>query len=247
MEHKKRVYWIDLLRGITIISMVLYHATWDMVYIFHTRFSWFDAIWGNLWQLSICITFIMLAGFSFHFDRHPLKRGLLVFVCGWIIFVFTSIFMPEDRILFGILTFLGFSIVILSFIERIVVKIPSYIGIFGSILGFFLLQNIDHTYLGIEGIYTIKLPSFLYQYRVLSFFGFPDPMFKSSDYFPFFPWFFIFLIGYYVYFLWDEQQKKYDFKSSFLPGLQWIGKKSLLIYMLHQPIIYVFLYFIYKI
>lgn len=242
MEKKRRLYWVDLLRGVTIISMILYHAMWDITYIFEHHIMWFYSWKAEVWQQSICIVFIMLSGFCFHYDKHPIKRGVIILLLGFLISLFTHLFMPNDHILFGILTFIGFSILVMSFLDKLKCKLPLKSGIFISLLGFLLFRNIDHGLWGIKGIYAIKLPSFFYQYRILAFLGFPDEKFKSSDYFPFLPWFFLFMFGYYLFFLWEKQSKKIDVKETTLPWIQWIGRKSLVIYMIHQPAIYLLLY-----
>ena len=41
----------------------------------------------------------------------------------------------------------------------------------------------------------ISLPAGLYRYRVLAPLGFPDPLFRSGDYFPMLPWYLLFLCG----------------------------------------------------
>ena len=77
-----RLALLDSLRGITLISMILYHACWDAVYILGMDWPWYRSRAGFVWQQSICWTFIFLAGFSWRFDRKPLKRGLLIFGAG---------------------------------------------------------------------------------------------------------------------------------------------------------------------
>ena len=58
-----RYYFLDRLRGITVVSMVAYHGIWDLVHIFHINISWFNDVIGYIWQQSICYTFILLSGF----------------------------------------------------------------------------------------------------------------------------------------------------------------------------------------
>lgn len=200
-----------------------------------------------VWQQSICITFILLSGFCFHFDSHPRKRGGIILALGILISVITYFIMPQNLILFGILTFLGFSILVMSFFHKIKIHLSPKLGIIVSLIGFLIFQNIEHGKIGITGIYTFQLPSYFYQNRILAFFGLPDSNFKSSDYFPFLPWFFIFLLGYYSFFIWKKYASAYDMKETTLPQIRWIGKKSLGIYMIHQPMIYVFLYLLHKI
>lgn len=55
---------LDELRGLDLISMMLYHGMWDLVYLFGVRAPWYGSWQGELWQQSICWVFILLSGFS---------------------------------------------------------------------------------------------------------------------------------------------------------------------------------------
>ena len=72
-EKKKRYYILDIIRAITLISMVLYHFTYDLLDLFG-QIKMLDNIFLVLWQQSICITFVFLSGFCFSLDKHPLRR-----------------------------------------------------------------------------------------------------------------------------------------------------------------------------
>ena len=73
---------LDELRGLDLISMMLYHGMWDLVYLFGVRAPWYGSWQGELWQQSICWVFILLSGFCLPLGRHPVKRGAMVFWCG---------------------------------------------------------------------------------------------------------------------------------------------------------------------
>ena len=45
---------LDNLRGLTLISMVMYHTVWDMVYIYENDWDWFKGNQAYIWQQSIC-------------------------------------------------------------------------------------------------------------------------------------------------------------------------------------------------
>ena len=87
---------LDELRGLDLISMMLYHACWDLVYLFHADWDWYRGTGAYIWQQSICWTFILLSGFCFSLGRRPLRRGLTVFGCGWVVTLVTVLFMPEE-------------------------------------------------------------------------------------------------------------------------------------------------------
>ena len=98
---------LDELRGLDLISMMLYHGMWDLVYLFGVRAPWYGSWQGELWQQSICWVFILLSGFCLPLGRHPVKRGAVVFGCGALVTAVTLIFMPADAVWFGVLTLLG--------------------------------------------------------------------------------------------------------------------------------------------
>ena len=76
----KRYHVLDEIRGLTLISMILYHASWDMVYLFGKNWIWFESTAGYVWQQSICISFILLSGFCWNFGRKKLKRVIILFI-----------------------------------------------------------------------------------------------------------------------------------------------------------------------
>ena len=114
---------MDILRGITLISMIFYHAAWDLVYMFNINLPWYDAPLGHLWQQSIYFTFITLSGFCFAISKKSYKRGLIVFGASVLITVITLVFMPENRIVFCVLSLLGTSMLLSVLLDKILKKI----------------------------------------------------------------------------------------------------------------------------
>lgn len=231
---------IDEIRGITLISMILYHGIWDLVYIFEWNLEWFRGQGAYLWQQSICWMFILLSGFCWSLGRKKCKRGLIVFGAGILISAATILIMPKERIIFGILTLLGSCMLLMIPLEQILKKIKPEIGIVGSILLFVGVRNINKGYLGIQEIFVWNLPSEWYYNYATTYLGFPTDTFFSTDYFSLFPWLFLFVAGYYVYRLLDKRKKMevlLNVKTMF-PPLEKIGQNSLLIYLGHQPVIY---------
>ena len=62
-QTSTRYALLDELRGLDLISMMLYHGTWDAVYLFGVAVPWYAGTPGRLWQQSICWVFILLSGF----------------------------------------------------------------------------------------------------------------------------------------------------------------------------------------
>ena len=98
---------LDELRGLDLVSMILYHACWDMMFLFGIWMDWYAGMPGRLWQQTICWVFILLSGFCAPFGRHMLRRGVTVFAAGALVTAVTLVFMPGNRVIFGVLTFRG--------------------------------------------------------------------------------------------------------------------------------------------
>lgn len=235
----KRYHLLDVIRGVTILSMIIYHATWDLVYMYGVKWSWYRGMGAYIWQQSICWTFILLSGFCFSLGRKPLRRGLMVFGGGVLVSAVTLIFMPENRVLFGVLTMIGSSMLLMVPFDRIFRKISPELGAFCSILCFLLTRNVNEGMLGFEKFQLIELPQRWYCNMFTTYIGFPVSGFFSTDYFSLIPWFFLFATG---YFLFGIFKKKKWLNSTILDWncrpLSFVGRNTLFIYLIHQPVIY---------
>lgn len=123
---------LDELRGLDLISMMLYHGMWDLVYLFGVRAPWYGSWQGELWQQSICWVFILLSGFCLPLGRHPVKRGAVVFGCGVLVTAVTLIFMPADAVWFGVLTLLGSAMIITGLLEKWMERCPRWSALQGA-------------------------------------------------------------------------------------------------------------------
>ena len=77
MEHR-RYQVLDAIRGCALVSMILYHAAWDLVNMFGVDWPWYRGFAAHVWQQSICWTFILLSGYCWALGRRQLRRGLTV-------------------------------------------------------------------------------------------------------------------------------------------------------------------------
>jgi uncharacterized membrane protein len=224
--------------------MIIYHTLYDLVYIFDCNIAWFDGPAGIVFERFICISFILISGLCINLSKNIFKRGLTVFSAGVLVTVITLVFMPEERIIFGILTFIGSAMLLTGLMNRLLKRINPYILFAVSLILFITLYNVNDGYLGFYGIIKLFVPSILYNGYIMTFLGFPFGEFFSSDYFSFFPWYFLFLSGYASgrIIKIDEVLKTEGIKKKVLtykiPLLTFLGQRSLLIYLIHQPIIY---------
>lgn len=244
---QNRLHLIDTLRGVTILSMIAFHACWDLMYFnLGITSEFLFGAGAYIWQQSICWSFILLSGFCFSFGRHHLKRGLLSLGGGVLITVLTCLFMYEERDIFGVLWAIGLSTLIMILIDRLLPKSRAcgIIGLLICALLFFFTRGINGGYLGFESLEICKLPHSLYSGYFMTLLGFTDPSFYSSDYFSLIPWAFLYSAGYFL----NKSLSKNIFQKKIwtinIRPLSFIGRHSLLIYMLHQPIVFGIIYII---
>lgn len=236
---KQRLHFLDALRGFTLINMIAFHGLWNLVYLFGIRADWYTGTPGYLWQQWICWTFITLSGFCWSFSRNHLKRGAMVFGGGLVVTAATCIAMPESRIVFGVLTCIGSCMLLMIPGEKLLKKVPAALGLAVSFGLFLLLRNVSSGSLGFEGWVLCQLPGSLYRNLLTAYLGFPHPGFFSTDYFPLIPWLFLFVTGYFLFRVLDERNlNRKLFARGQLPVLNWLGRHSLIVYLLHQPVLY---------
>lgn len=228
---KKRIWELDFLKGVALIFMIWDHIIFDLYGFFGFDVSSLGFFKEGIGVISSLI-FMTVCGISLTLGKHNLKHGLLVFSLSLALTLFTFVFDiitdSGSLILFGILHFLGLSMIIGHFAK----KLPVFVlGVFSALL-FFL------------GFYfrtlTVSLP-FLFP------FGLTTSTFFSSDYFPIFPNLgYVFLgiiIGKTVY-----KNKKSIFNFSPKKSLMcFLGKHTLVLYFAHQPVIYFLIFVIVKI
>ena len=235
-EGKRPHYGLlDTVRGVCILSMVAYHGMYDLVDIFGLPSAWYTGLPGYIWQQSICWTFILLSGLCWQLSRRHVKRGLLLVGCGAAISLITWLAMPSQRILYGVLNLLGLSALLLIPLDKVFRKIPAWAGLGGALLLFALTKNVSRGSLGFEGLVLCRLPRWLYATDLLAVVGFPSPSFWSTDYFPLLPWFFLFCAGYFLWSLLDKSPRAKELLRPGLRPLSFLGRHSLVIYLIHQP------------
>lgn len=125
----KRVGIVDETRGIAVISMVIYHLYFDLTWFYgintgtliDTVFEW--------WQPLIAGTFIFVSGIAANYSKNNFKRGAVCFLTGMLFTFATAFITPDAPIYFGVLHFLGISMILYGFIGRFTSKVPWLLGI----------------------------------------------------------------------------------------------------------------------
>ena len=243
---KERIYWIDNIRAIAMISMIVYHAVWDLVYLYGINWSWYRGEAAFLWQQSICWTFILLSGFCWSFSKNPLKQGVIVSGAGLLVTVVTLAASYESRIVFGVLTMIGASTLLLIPLRKYFEKIPSYLGCLFMFVLFAVTYGINDGGIGFLRLQFLELPEILYGSLFGTFWGFTERGFFSSDYFSIMPWSFLYFSGFFLFRVWKEGKiPGASCLNRKIPVLTALGRNSLLVYLLHQPLIYGLLFVIF--
>ena len=208
----------------------------DLVFLFDVNMRWYAGTPGRLWQQTICWVFILLSGFCAPFGRHMLRRGVTVFAAGALVTAVTLVFMPGGRVVFGVLTFLGTAMLLTGVLEPLLKKVMPAVGLAVSAVLFAVCYPVGLGWVGLGG-WKLMLPQSLYANYFTAFFGFYPDWFYSTDYFGLLPWLFLFWAGYYLHKAVGRRRME-PLRRSVCPALGWMGRHSLLLYLLHQPVIY---------
>lgn len=229
MKSSQRIWEIDYIRGTAIILMIAFHTVVDLTDFFSYNISYLSGFWFYIGKLS-ALLFILTAGISSTLNNKTLlKHGFKVLLCGMILTIITYIYNPSTYIRFGILHLLGCSIMSYTFLSSLRAIWLLMAGMILFVIGYAFTPAI------VASPYLLPL-------------GLVTSSFASIDYYPLIPWYGIFLVGA------AGGKMLYGKRNSivpqaFAPSLKliiYLGKRSLLIYLIHQPILLVILYSIHR-
>ena len=223
----KRIWDLDAFRGLCLIGVVIVHFVYDLVELYGI-IDWKYPAWFSFIKQWGGILFLLLSGVCVTLGKRSVRRGLIVFVCGLLISAVTygmyALNMSGKGIIiyFGVLHCLGVCMMLWPLVKKLPWWALAAVGVAFVALGFWMKEQP-----GVDTQWLMPL-------------GLPWEGFKSSDYFPLFPNLGYFLVGAAI------GRTAYANKQSLLPKvpaekgilgfLQWCGRQSLWIYLLHQPI-----------
>lgn len=238
MIDKKRIFFIDVLRGFSIICMIFYHGAYDLVDIFGINIPFFHSPTLHHLEQIFAGLFILISGVVSNYSKNNIQRGSILFGISIAVSLVTYFVIPDQLILFGILHLLSICMILYGITKNALKKVHSIIGILTFSFLFVISFNISYGYIGIAKILEIKLPNLLYNNNLGFPLGFINGNFYSSDYFPLFPWLFLFFIGSFIgdYFIKNKMPRFfYDYN---IKAFSFIGRHSLVIYLVHQPLLF---------
>ena len=73
---KGRLGVFDLVRGVSVVSMVLFHLCYDLTFIAGHNLEWFEPPLQDMWRCSISWVFLFIAGCMCTLSRNNLRRAL---------------------------------------------------------------------------------------------------------------------------------------------------------------------------
>ena len=236
MDEPRRYHLIDAIRAVAILNMVLFHLYFD-VRVFTGASDDPLPLAADIWERIIGAAFILVSGVAVNFSRHGYRRGIIVALCALGITAFTYWFTPELTIWFGILHFLAFAMLLTQAAKPLLRRIPPVTGAAISFGLYALLYDLRHRTLGFFTLPLLRLTDVLFQYKWLSFLGFLSKDFSSGDYFPVLPCIFLYLFGFFLWQIIVQKERDAVFCRR-IPMLSGVGRHSLLIYLVHQPLLY---------
>ena len=246
-RSKKRIHALDELRGFCLILMVAFHAFFLVGYTFgvplaRSLYAFFSPV-----QPLFAGIFIFLCGLSCNLSRSNLKRGVLLAGAALLLSavlwcaVWWRMLADDSVIWFGILHLLATCILLYCLLHRLLSRIHPLLGLLVCAVLFILCYHIppdNGGWFGIRGWFTVATPPAAYDHPLLYPLGL-CPISRCGDYVPLLPWMFCFFGGSFTG-VWAVRGKfpKWTYARR-VPFFSWLGRHSLVIYLLHQPALYV--------
>ncbi|ATH08218.1 hypothetical protein BIY24_09725 [Halobacteriovorax marinus] len=214
----KRFPLIDQIRGLAIILMIIFHFFYDLKIFGHNNINFNrDFFWFELPRLIVFL-FLIAMGLSLPLVHSP-KINWKKFWPRWIKIALGALVITVYTYFTFKNSWVYFGtlhcIALASIVSLPFIRIPKIAGAIGVCL------------------LVLKL-----------FFGISIPWFElshaSMDYIPLFPWIGCIFLGFALWSFNFHQLNPFNFK--FMRPLEKMGQHSLLIYMIHQPILYGLVY-----
>ena len=237
-----RFWEVDLLRGIAILLMVFYHFAFDLNYFGLVKIDVNSGIFLSLARLTVTL-FLLLVGLSLYlslsraerlgrqdrFKRRLFRRSAWILSLALCITIVTYLLLGRGYIVFGALHLIGLSLLLAY----------PFLGmgwknfIFGSVLI-------------ILGLYVQDISV---EHYWLLWLGLAPAGFYSLDYVPVLPWFGVVLFGVGLGgLLFPGYRRRLSLLDrSPVSGCSWarllcyLGRNSLAVYLVHQPLIIMFM------
>ncbi len=225
-----RLEAIDLARGAALVAMAVYHFTWDLEHFGYVLPGLTATGGWKLFARAIASTFLFIAGISLvvgHGERirlRPfLRRTATVAGSALAITIATRLLFPSSFVFFGILH----HIAVAGLVGLAVLRLPASVLAALALVAFIIGNG-------------WQSPAF--DPRAVAWIGFSQSVPRSNDFVPLFPWLAASLSGMAA---WKAAtgfglagRLRAIRARGLLRPLSAAGRHSLLIYLLHQPILF---------
>lgn len=227
---RPRYQVLDILRGVAILAMIVFHIAWDLYYFGFSPIDVTTELGWVIFQKSILTSFLLLVGAGLVLAHGNgirwsgfWRRFLLLVAAALLVTAGTYWMFPDYFVFFGVLHAIAlFSLLGLAFL-RLPPLLVAALGV-AVIAANFLYND----------------PIFIS--RELGWIGFWPSSPPTSDVVPIFPWFGVVLLGIAGMRLLlasplAERLGHLNSNEPLAKGLAFIGRWSLAIYVVHQPLI----------
>ena len=233
---RRRLLWLDIARGLALLAMASYHFMWDLSSFGYLEPGFPSTGWPRIYARIIASTFLFLVGFSLvlaHGDhirwRNFWKRWIVIAGAAALVTVASYFAIPQGLIHFGILH----AIAAASLLGLLFLRMPWPATFLIAIAVFVAPQFLRSAVFNQPWFWWIGLST--------------EPR-QSFDYVPLLPWFAAVLSGIGVARLPLVANRVRQFESGDKPpgrlksGLAFLGRHSLVFYLVHQPVLISILY-----
>lgn len=230
LPARPRYQTLDLARGVAIIAMVVFHVAWDLYYY---GFSSVDVTTAPGWvvfQKAILTSFLALVGAGLWLGhgerirwRSFWRRWVLIAGAAVLVTAGTVWMLPDYFVFFGVLH----AIALFSLAALPLLALPTWAQ-----------AGLGTTIVAVSFAFTDPI----FTERWLAWIGFWPISPPTSDVVPIFPWFGVVLLGIAAIRISrarPEGRRLLEARSDepIVVGLAWMGRWSLVIYLVHQPLI----------
>ena len=219
---KVRVGEIDFFRGIALILMIFFHIIWNLNNFYNVPIEYQTGIIFVIGRVAVYL-FIMITAISCSFSGSNLLRSLKILAAAMLVTIVTLIYDPRLFVAFGILHFLGVSVLLY----------PIYNKLSNALL---LLLG---TAMILAGQVVLTIPM---THNYLLFLGLTAPNYHTFDFYPLIPYSGLFLYGIFLArILYPKRRSLFSVDLGDNPIAK-VGQRTLIIYLLHQPVILAVMY-----
>lgn len=225
-----RLVVLDVVRGIAIAGVVLYHLIWDLDFTsllssgisWHPAWIWFARTLAGTFMFLVGVNLVLAHAQVFRLAAFAKRLAVIAFSAATISIV-TAFAFPESFIFFGILHAIAVASIIGVFFVRVPALLVLVAGASVVLLSFLIEDELFNT-------------------RWLAWIGFAEQPPTSNDLVPVFPWAGLTLLGIALTKIGlrqsvDKLLERHEPSGAMARFTAWLGRYSLAIYLIHQPVL----------